>query len=111
MGLYLLNVSVDSPDRYPDYIPENLSINDQESVIEILVEKVMGLGDVFVEYDDPDKEDHNGGSSFKIQLTFFTDAGPEANIMLSYRKKKKFPEYQSELIQHHYQKDTPPPEV
>ena len=89
MSLYLLNISVDSPDRYPDYIPEDLSINDQESIIEILVEKVLGYGDVFKEYDDPDKEDHNSGSSLKIKLTVHqSDHYYSRNHLLMSKKKK-----------------------
>ena len=43
MGLYLLNISVDTADPNPEHIPEDLSINDQESIVEIVVEKILGL--------------------------------------------------------------------
>ncbi|HBU76899.1 MAG TPA: hypothetical protein DEF18_02250 [Muricauda sp.] len=111
MSLYLLNISVDSPDRYPDYIPEDLSINDQESIIEILVEKVLGYGDVFKEYDDPDKEDHNSGSSLKIKLTVHQSDHYYSRNHLLMSKKKKFPDKNLYFPHMYTQKDTPPPEV
>ncbi|MBW8199855.1 hypothetical protein [Flagellimonas abyssi] len=111
MGLYLLNISVDSPDRYPDHVPEDLSVNDQESIIEILVEKVLGYGDVFKEYDDPDKEDHNSGSSFKIKLTVHQPNHDYSRYHILMGKKKKFPDKNSLLTHLYIQKDTPPPEV
>ena len=43
MGIYLLNISVDTKDPHPEYIPEDLSINDQESIVEIVVEKILGF--------------------------------------------------------------------
>ena len=54
LALYLLNISVDSPDPNPEGIPEDLSINDQESIIEMVIEKVMGFENAVAEYDDHD---------------------------------------------------------
>ncbi len=62
MCVYLLNGSVDSPDMYPDYIPEDLSYNDQESIIEIILEKVLGFDNIIAEYDDRDTE-HEANSN------------------------------------------------
>lgn len=59
MGLYLLNISVDAPDCYIDGIPEDLSYNDQESLLEMIVEQVLGFEDAFKEYDDIDHQDHS----------------------------------------------------
>lgn len=56
MCLYLLNGSVDSPDMSPDYIPEDLSYNDQESILEIILEKVLGFDNMIAEYDERDTE-------------------------------------------------------
>lgn len=111
MSLYLLNISVDSPDKYPDYVPEDLTINDQESIIEILVEKVLGYGDVFEEYDDPDKEDHNNGSSLKIKLTLHKNELTDSNNIWLLQKKKKFRQHIAVLAQRCPKLETPPPEV
>lgn len=66
-GLYLLNISVDAADPYPDNIPENLSRNDQESIIEIIVEQVLGFEDAIKEYDDCDAEDYTKKKNTKIE--------------------------------------------
>lgn len=68
LGLYFLNISVDTTDFNPDYLPEDLSINDQESIIEIVVEKVLGYEDAIREYDDNDPEDHNSYKNAKLDL-------------------------------------------
>ena len=53
-ALYLLNISIDAPDRYSNAVPEDLSINDQESILEVVLEKVMGYENAIAEYDDND---------------------------------------------------------
>lgn len=54
MALYLLNCSVDAPDARSRWKSENLAYNEQESIVELLVEKAFGLGDVIPEFDDTD---------------------------------------------------------
>ena len=69
IALYMLNICVDSPDLFPNQ-PENLNINDQESVIELVVEQVLDLGDVIPEYDDNDTEEHTS-SKTSVTLDHF----------------------------------------
>ena len=57
MGLYLFNLSVDTSDPNPRHIPEDLSINDQESMVELVAEQILGMEDAFEEFDDTDSED------------------------------------------------------
>lgn len=54
MFLYMVNLSVDSPDPKQKHIPENLDYNDQESLIEILLEKILGFDNLLPEFDDDD---------------------------------------------------------
>ncbi len=56
MALYILNLSVDAPDAHIHAVKDNLNINDQESVIEIIVEKVLDFENAIPEYDDDDTE-------------------------------------------------------
>ncbi|RXG15560.1 hypothetical protein DSM03_102209 [Leeuwenhoekiella aestuarii] len=73
MALYVLNICVDSPD-FSKNTPENLNINDQESIIELVVEQVLDLGDVIPEQDDADSEKHNSGKSpFSLDYFIFDD--------------------------------------
>lgn len=70
LALYLFNISVDVADPNPSYIPENLNVNEQESIIEIIVEQFLGFDSAFVEFDDTDSEDDEKKSSCKVQLVF-----------------------------------------
>ena len=66
--LHVLNCSVDIPDPNGQHVSENLSFNDQESIVEILVEKILGFGNVIAEYDDVDGRKHD-----KMQATYSLD--------------------------------------
>ncbi|QNR24591.1 hypothetical protein [Croceimicrobium hydrocarbonivorans] len=67
MAFYLLNISVDTRDFQANDIPEDLSFNDQESMVEIIVEQILGYEDAFIEYDDPDTEESQSQNSLKIE--------------------------------------------
>jgi hypothetical protein len=56
LGLHFLNLSVESAYPSPDCIPASTYFNDQESIIEIIFEQVIGLNDYFAELDDPESE-------------------------------------------------------
>jgi hypothetical protein len=68
MSLYLLNISVDTADARIHRVAEDLSINDQESIIEIVVEKVFGYENAIKEYDDNDFEKYGKSSNIKMEL-------------------------------------------
>ena len=57
LAIHFINISIDAPDFYPNHIPENLSYNEQESIVELVTETLLGYDDVFEEYDDDDSED------------------------------------------------------
>lgn len=63
MALHILNCSIDAPDKLPDYIPENLNVNDIESISELVLEQFLGLENAVEEHDEPDSTD---GLSFEI---------------------------------------------
>jgi len=111
MGLYLLNISVDTADPNPEHIPENLSINDQESIVEIVVEKILGYENAIEEYDDHDTEDHNKKSNVKIDLTTHSLVDNALNQSLIESTRHKFLDYNTYLT-HGFQKlDIPPPKI
>lgn len=60
LALHLFNFSIDSRDRHPDFIPEDLSVNDIESIAEFMTEVVLGADNTFAEHDEADNE--AGGS-------------------------------------------------
>lgn len=75
-GIYLLNISVDPPDPNPEHIPEDLLFNDQESIVEIILEKVLGFDDIIREYDDNDYEDsvNKNKKNYVFYNEFYSDA-------------------------------------
>lgn len=111
MGFYLLNISVDSADLNPEHIPEDLAINDQESIIEIIVEQVLGYQDAFKEYDDHDTENHNHKRSIKTDLINHYLAVYNIKQVVIETKKQEFLYYNTSLTNDFQQPDLPPPKV
>jgi hypothetical protein len=56
LAVHIVNVSIDTPDGQPYYMPEDLSINDQESVVELVLEKGLGMENAVAEHDEPGDE-------------------------------------------------------
>lgn len=54
MGLVFLNGMVDPPDLYSEAVAEDLSYNEMESILELVVECVLQYENFFEEYDDDD---------------------------------------------------------
>lgn len=78
MALHILNCSIDTPDAQSDDIPENLAINDIESVAELVLEQMMGFDNAIAEHDEHDTED---GSSISIaKIIFFCQPISSFNI-------------------------------
>ena len=63
MALHIFNCSIDAPDIFPNSIPEDLSINEMESVAEFMLEKVFGFTTALPEHDENDQEE---GMDFKL---------------------------------------------
>ncbi len=57
LALHIFNVCVDSPDAQPAYIPEDLSVNEMESVVEIVLEKGFEIENAISEHDEPVESD------------------------------------------------------
>lgn len=68
MGVYTLNICVDMPDAHPRQIPEDLSLNDQESIVEIVVEQILGYENTIKEHDDPDTEETQNKKNIKVDI-------------------------------------------
>ena len=111
MGLYLFNISIDTVDPNPEYLPEDLSINHQESIIEIVVEKFLGYEDAFKEYDEPNTEDQNKNTNAKIDIVvhYTVDSGIKQSFIET--SKRKFSEHNTYLTKGFHQLDTPPPKI
>jgi hypothetical protein len=66
MALHIFNFSIDTPDNFSDQVPEDLSINDIESISELVLEKFLGIYNACPEHDEQDPED--GGFAKRIEL-------------------------------------------
>jgi len=69
MAIHIFNLSVDTRDAKPDYVPEDLSFNDLESVAEIVLEHVLDFNNAFSEHDENDSED-GGSLEIKKEILF-----------------------------------------
>jgi len=112
MALYIFNICVDAPDSLPNNIPEDLSFNDQESIIEILIEKVLGFEEAIPEYDDNDTENQTTLENHKTVDSFilsYFDLNPLNNFCNEQRQNILL---DFEFIRNHYLEIySPPPEV
>lgn len=111
MGLYLLNISVDVADPGSANNPENLSFNDQESIIEIVVEKILGFENAIEEFEDHDPEEN--GNKRTLKVDFATHGSLDCPAFRSTREpnSQRFPTYEAGLTIGHHSTDTPPPEA
>lgn len=73
----VLNLSVDAPDLHDNSVPEDLTYNDIESVIEWVVEDVCHIENAFPEHEDDDQN-----SPFKLdkKIEFFYESQFAATI-------------------------------
>lgn len=56
-ALHILNMSIDPRDPQPDSVPEDLTINEIESITEFFAEVVFGIKNAFAEHDERDAND------------------------------------------------------
>ncbi|MEK6479063.1 hypothetical protein WJR50_16065 [Catalinimonas sp. 4WD22] len=109
MALYLLNISVDATDPYPEHIAEDLSINDQESMVEIFIEKILGYENAIAEYDDQDTDEQTKKSKVGIDLYF--SCHHKHTLPLFNCTQQKYPPYTERLSGGYYHLFTPPPKA
>lgn len=107
----MLNISVDTADPNPEHIPEDLTFNDQESIIEIIVEQVLGFENAIQEYDDHDTEDHNKKKDVKVDYLVFTAKTNNTTTLQLLKTHNCYPNYSARLTQGFKEIDSPPPKI
>lgn len=60
LALHIFNCSADTRDPQPYNVPEDLTYNDMESVVEIVLEQVLDINNAIPETDDTDTDGDNG---------------------------------------------------
>lgn len=68
MALCILNLSVNAVDLKHHYSTESIDLNEQESLVEIVLEKMLGFEDAIAEFDDSDTEDFSTKNSLKLTV-------------------------------------------
>lgn len=113
LALHILNCSVDTADPQPDSVPEDLSINDMESIVEIVLEQVCHIDNAIAEHDENDTDDDSGGLTIKkgIDLSYY---GNHSKISFSSATTIicKYSNYKDNFYsQFHPELTTPPPKA
>ena len=54
VALFMLNISIDAADATPSDVAEDLSFNEQESILEYILEEIIGIENAIPESEDND---------------------------------------------------------
>ena len=79
LACHILNLSIDTPDTNSNYVPEDLTFNDLESITELVLEKCLGMKNALVEYDEHDEPNGNSLDN-KINFSYNTASIPSLNL-------------------------------
>jgi len=110
LALHILNISVDTPDRQPDHVSEDLSYNDMESITEIVLEQVLCIDNAIPEHDEPDND--NGKTNLKTAIDFFISKFSVKLADISYYLLNNPSQYKENFYQQfHSELNSPPPEA
>jgi hypothetical protein len=71
MALHIFNCSIDVRDAKPDYIAEDLSYNEIESIVELVLENVLGLENAVAEHEEHDTDDGSIELELEIEKCSF----------------------------------------
>lgn len=110
LALHIFNVSIDMPDGQPYDVPEDLSINEQESFIELVLEQWLGIENAVAEHDEPgdESEDLEIIKQFKLTHLQPSEIKFERTYTIAY---SQFPDPGSYRSQYCSEITPPPPKA
>jgi len=108
LALLLLNISVDAPISNHVTYRENLNYNKQESIVEIIVEKVFGEEDAFDEFEDFENNSINK-KDFKLDFQAYISTSNYFSIEV--QKEQIFTNYSFSIKSIFPEVTSPPPQV
>lgn len=109
MALYIFNFSVDTPDGQPRGVPEDLSVNDMESVVEIVLEKALNIENAIAEHDEKDNDEGTVCIIKKEVNLFFSNAYEFAQLPVEETPVVSTPEYIEPFFVEYCPENSPPP--
>jgi len=109
LGLQILNMSVDPPDGHSDAVAENLSFNEMESIVEIVLENVLDIKGAISEQDE---SDDTSTELFKLPIILYLNNSSFCNNIKYFDSSNKA--YASFLVKFYFgnidEVVSPPPE-
>lgn len=89
LALQVLNISIDPPDAHRATQKEDLSRNEQESIVELVLEKVLGIPDAVPEHDEGQHDLVKGhtfqwSSPMRLRTIGSPHLGQEQELALAY---------------------------
>lgn len=109
--LLILNSSVDTPDVNNYGVAENLNFNDQETILELIFEKVLLFEDAFIEVDDSDNDDEQKGKSIQHFYWFLSEDSEYFKVLTTYKLKNEYHDQNEQLLNYCSEIHSPPPEL
>ncbi|MBI4945302.1 MAG: hypothetical protein HY840_02740 [Bacteroidetes bacterium] len=107
-ALHVFNISVDPPDADLDSIPEDLSVNDMESISEIICEQILHIDNLFPESDEQDDDDKGAPVDMDVIFSFYNEP-TTVFIVAPYVEKKLMHTIKNEEIIGQFCSDVVPP--
>lgn len=108
MALYFINGIIDAPNVLTNH--SSISHNEQETIIEFVLEKVLNYGDVIPENQDNESQEQSAVKKLKLEVYFLELKSVFLQPLYNYNAKmfcyKAFFVYDSFLL-----KFSPPPEM
>lgn len=105
--LHFLDTSIDPVDPAPPFVPENLAINEIESIRELVAEVFLGLDDFYEERDEGDED-----KTASVENPYFFPSpglAQELSPIALLLKKQDFSNRQGNVLQPWLPTSTPPP--
>lgn len=109
LGIHLFNISIDIPLLTPINHSQELSFNNQDSIVEFLLEKVLGFENAIEEQESNETDDCKPKNNLNIELIAARGAFFKTKLLRLKETKHKFHELIPQVTDGHIQLDTPPP--
>tara|TARA_R110002020_G_scaffold91560_2_gene222352 strand:+ start:97357 stop:97743 length:387 start_codon:yes stop_codon:yes gene_type:complete len=111
MAFYMLNICIDAPTNLP-FTFQDPTFNEQESLVEIIIEKVMGYENAIPENDSLESDEHipikNKTFLDNFILSFIKT---HSHTAFAHRKNRPFHFRPSNLPAQYLEQESPPPEA